>query len=249
MRRKMNGFAAGLMAMSLAAAAPLTASAGAVSETQTTAITAETRAKKPDAGKQDKTDTTKPNKAQSQKAGKVTCTAAGKVNVSFKNKVVYTDNVRAVITDAQGNEIACKISKKNKNLLTVSVSGLVAGQTYTITIDGIVGKDTAEAVTITQSFVAKGMKTSCKTSKPVVSNNKFVTIKMNGSAYYKDAAVVVTDSDGNTCDAKIVKKAKGNIKIQITGMQKGKTYTITINGVKTKKEKNFGSITKTVTVK
>ena len=70
---------------------------------------------------------------------------------------------------------------------------------------------------------------------------------MNGAVQYTDATVTVKDSAGKECAAKIVKKAKGNIKVQITGLEKGKTYTITINGVKAKKEKNYGSITKTIT--
>ena len=92
------------------------------------------------------------------------------------------------------------------------------------------------------------MKTHCKASGATVSNNKFVVLKMNGAVQYKDATVTVKDSAGKECAAKIVKKAKGNIKVQITGLEKGKTYTITINGVKAKKEKNYGSITKTITV-
>lgn len=40
--------------------------------------------------------------------------------------------------------------------MTVTVSGLVKGQNYTLTIDGILGKDSAEAVVITKTFTAKG---------------------------------------------------------------------------------------------
>lgn len=72
---------------------------------------------------------------------------------------------------------------------------------------------------------------------------------MQGTVEYKDATVSVKDEAGNECEAKIVKKSKGNIKVQITGMKKGVKYTITINGVKTKSEKNYGSITRTVTGK
>ena len=245
MRRKVRGMVVGMLAMSMVATAPISAFACQAGSAEGVTITTEVRAKKPDTGK---TDTKKPQKAESQKVGKVTCTSAGKVNISFKNKVTYTDALRAVITDAQGQEITCKISKKNKSLLTVSVAGLVSGQTYTITIDGILGKDSAQPVTITKSFVAKGIKTQCKASSATVSNNKFVTLKMNGTVDYKDATVTVKDSAGNVCKAKIVKKAKGNIKVQITGLKKGNTYTITIDGVKTKKEKNYGSITKKITV-
>lgn len=188
-------------------------------------------------------------KVESQDVSKVTCTASGKLNVSFKGKVTYTDALKAVITDEEGTEIKCNISKKNASLMTVSVAGLVKGQKYTLTIEGILGKNASEPATIVKTFTAKGMKTACKVSKVSVAKKKFVTIKMKSSAYYKDAAVVVNDANGNVYDAKIIKKAKGNIKVQISGLKKGEKYTITISGVKTKKEKNFSSITKTFVAK
>ncbi len=203
--------------------------------------------------KNDKTDQTKTEdssvKVESQDVSKVTCTASGKLNVSFKGKVTYTDALKAVITDEEGKEIKCNISKKNASLLTVSVAGLVKGQKYTLTVEGILAKNADEPATIVKTFIAKGMKTACKVSKVSVAKKKFVTIKMKSSAYYKDASVVVNDVDGNVYDAKIIKKAKGNIKVQITGLKKGTKYTITISGVKTKKEKNFSSITKTFVAK
>ena len=246
MRKSVKGMAVGLLTMSMLVSAPAMAYAGqANGAANDVAIT--TLAKKPET-KKPETETKKP-KVESQKVGKVTCTSAGKVNISFKGKVTYTDGLKAVIKDADGREIACKIAKKNKSLLTVSVAGLGKGQTYTITIDGVLGKDSTEAAAITKSFVAKGMKTQSKVGKVSVESKKFVVLKMKSATYYKDATVSVKDSKGAECEAKIVKKAKGNIKVQISGMKKGNTYTITINGVRTQKEKNYGSITKTVTVK
>lgn len=244
MRKSVKGMAVGLLTMSMLVSAPAMAYAGqANGAANDVAIT--TLAKKPETKKPE----TKKPKVESQKVGKVTCTSAGKVNISFKGKVTYTDGLKAVIKDADGREIACKITKKNKSLLTVSVAGLVKGQTYTITIEGVLGKDSTEVATITKSFVAKGMKTQSKVGKVSVENKKFEVLKMKSATYYKDATVSVKDSKGTECEAKIVKKAKGNIKVQISGMKKGNTYTITINGVRTQKEKNYGSITRTVTVK
>lgn len=240
-KRNLKGIVAGVLALSMMVSAPTMAFAQENGDAGIASYTATMAAKKP-AGD-------KVAKPKAQEVGKVTCTSAGKVNISFKQKVTYTDALKAVIKDEAGNEIACKISKKNKSLLTVSVSGLVKGQKYTLEIEGILGKDSAEAVVVKKVFTAKGMKTQSKVGKATVQSKKFVVLKMKGSAYYKDATVVVKDGDGKACDAKIVKKAKGNIKVQIDGMKKGQKYTITINGVKTKKEKNFGSITKTVTVK
>lgn len=242
-RKSVKSILAGALAMSMVVGAPTVTFAQQV-DGNSVVIETETRAKKPEG-------TQKPvnKKAKAQEVGKVTCTSAGKVNISFKQKVTYTDALKAVITDESGREITCKISKKNKSLLTVSVSGLVKDQKYTLKIEGILGKESTEAVAINKVFTAKGMKTQSKVGKTSVQGKKFVVLNLKSAAYYKDASVIVKDSKGNDCAAKIVKKAKGNVKVQITGMKKGEKYTITINGIKTKKEKNYGSITRTVTVK
>ena len=220
-RKNVKGMVAGALAMSMMVGAPGAAFAQQPDESRVAAA-AQVKAKKPE-----KEPESTQTKAKSQEVGKVTCTSSGKVNVSFKQKVTYTDVLKAVITDANGGEMPCKILKKNKNLMSVSVSGLVKGQTYTLT----------------------GMKTQNKVGKTQVTDGKFVILKMNSAAFYKDATVSVTDSQGNACDAKIVKKAKGNLKVMIAGMKKGEKYTITINGIKTKKEKSYSSITKSVTIK
>lgn len=193
-------------------------------------------------------ETTEAVKLEPQKVSKVTCTASGKVNVSFKGKVTYTDALKVTITDEEGKETECRIKKKNKGTMQIAVSGLVKGQKYTLTIDGVLAKNAKEAVTITKTFTAKGMKTACKVSKASVTK-KFVTLKMKSKAYYKDATVTIRDADGNVYDAKIVKKSKGNIKVRVAGLKTGKKYTVTVTGVKTKKEKSYSSITKTFTAK
>lgn len=241
-KKSAKKFLAGILAMSMMAGTPILASAG-----QNTVAFAEAKAKKPNHA--NSTQTTEKTQAMPQEIRKITCTSSGKLNVSFKQKAGYTNELKATSTDAEGKEIPCKISKKKNKLMSVSVSGLVKGETYTLTIDGVMGIGSTEAAAITKTFTAKGMKTKCRIGNASVAGKKFIVLKMNGAAYYKDATVTVKDSAGNDCAAKIVKKAKGNVKVQIEGMKRGETYTITIQGIRTKKEKNYGSVTRTVTVK
>ena len=155
MRKNVKGIAVGILTMSMLVSAPIMAFAGQTNGIGDSSVTAITQlAPKKDVNKpgNDKPGTTKP-KVESQKVSKVTCTSAGKVNISFKGKVTYTNELKAVIKDAEGREIPCKISKKNKSLLTVTVAGLVKDQTYAITIEGILGKDSTEVATITKNFV------------------------------------------------------------------------------------------------
>lgn len=237
--RNFKKLLAGVLAVSMMAGTPVLAS-----EPQMAAVFAEAKAKKPDS-----TQTTEKTEGKAQEVGKVTCTSAGKLNISFKEDVIYTNALKASIKDLNGTEIPCKISKKKNRLLSVAVEGLVKGQNYTLIIEGVLGKDSAEAVTIEKVFTAKGMKTKSRIGNASVKGKKFVVLKMNGAAYYKDTSVTVKDSAGNDCAAKIIKKSKGTVKIQIAEMKKGEKYTVTIQGIRTKKEKNYGSVTKSVMIK
>ena len=221
-KRKVKRILAGVLAVSMMAGMPIIVSAD-----QAMVISTEAKAKKPNNAYTPQT--TEKTQAIPQEIKKITCTSAGKLNVTFKQKVTYTSAINAVITDTEGKEIPCKISKKKNKLMSVTVSNLVKGQVYTLKIEGVMGKESAEAATIVKTFTAKGMKTKSKIGKVSVSGSNFVVLKMNGAAYYKDATVTVKDSAGNECAARIIKKAKGNIKVQ--------------------KEKNYGSVSRKITVK
>ena len=165
---------------------------------------------------------------------KITCTASGKLNISFGQNVAYTETLNAVITDNSGKEIECGIS----------VKGLIKGQNYNLTIEGIANYNSDKAATVSKIFTAKGMKTASSVEKVSMTKKNVIILHTKSAAYYKDATVEVKDADGNILSAAIIKKAKGNIKIKVDGLEKGKKYTVTVNGVKTKKENNFSSITK-----
>ena len=179
---------------------------------------------------------------------KVKCTTSGKITLTFANKVKYTEGLCVFVTNENGTEIECTIVKKNKKSIDIVTKGLVNGQNYTITVDGLLVEDSTNVTSVSKTFCVKGIKTSCKIKKVNVSK-KYVTLSLKCSAYYKNASVEVTDSEGNVMKSAIVKKTKGKIKIKVKGMVSNKTYTVKINGVKTKKEKNYSSIQKTFAVK
>ena len=188
--------------------------------------------------------------AKKTKVTKVTCTSDGKVTISFKNKVSYTDEASAIITAEDGTEIACTISKQNKRAMVMTAEGLVQGQKYTLTVSGIIVEDSTEATTITKTFTVKGMKTKNRIVKTTANSDAdTVTIKMSAATFYKEATVEVTDTEGEELDATIVKKTRNAIKVKVEGLEKGEKYKVTINGVKTKKEKNYSTVTKTVKAK
>lgn len=204
---------------------------------------------KPKAENKAHTKSTETTTSTEVNIAKITCTASGKLNVSFGQNVTYTETLNAIITDNSGKKIECSISAKSRRKLTVSVKGLIKGQNYNLTIEGIANYNSNKFAAVSKTFTAKGMKTACSAEKVSMAKKNVIILHTKSAAYYKDAAVEVKDADGNILSATIIKKAKGNIKIKVDGLEKGKKYTVTVNGVKTKKENNFSSITKTFTAK
>ena len=125
---------------------------------------------------------------------------------------------------------------------------MVKGQKYTVQISGVKAAGAEEYAAVECEFTAKKLKTAVRTEKPAVSKN-FVIIKFKGKAVFKDIAVTMADEGGSELAAKIVKKTKSQIRISTEGLEHGKKYTVTVNGVKLKKEKNFGSVVRTFTIK
>ena len=191
-------------------------------------------------------------KVQAIKA-KATCTAAGKVNISFSQTVEWGEDAAAVLADADGKETTVTIDKKGKRTAVIRGEGMVKGQNYTVTISGIRTEGTTEYTSATCAFTAKKLKGNCKaekiTKKVSVKANNTIIVKCNGSVQLKDATVTVKDNEQKSYDAKIVGKSKGNIKVKVSGLKKGMSYTVTITGVKTKNELNYSSVTTTFVAK
>ena len=124
---------------------------------------------------------------------KITCTASGKLNISFGQNVAYTETLNAVITDNSGKEIECGISAKSRRKLTVSVKGLIKGQNYNLTIEGIANYNSDKAATVSKTFTAKGMKTASSVEKVSMTKKNVIILHTKSAAYYKDATVEVKE--------------------------------------------------------
>ncbi len=209
------------------------------------------------AAKKEGKDTAKeqPAAAQEQTAlkAKATCTAAGKINVSFSGAVEWSEDAAAALIDEEQKEITVSIAKKANRSVVVKGSGMVKGKPYTLSISGVKAKGAAEFGTVTAAFKAKKLKSSCKakkiSKKVAVKSKNTIIVKCKGQVQTKDVTVEVLDEADNRYDAAVTGKSKGNIKVKVSGLKKGKTYTITINGVKTKKETNYASIRTTFATK
>lgn len=191
----------------------------------------------------------KPTKPAKVKVEKVTVSTSGNLKVSFKKKVEWAKDAAITVVGEDGAEVSATLKNKTKTSVAVKTKGLVKGQKYTLKITGIKDKGTEEFSTASYSFVAKGIKTDAKISTVKVTGKNTVVVNFSSKVDYKDATVEVKDADGVAYEAKIVKKASGNVKVQIKGLTKGTKYTVVISGIKLKKEANYSTVTKTFVAK
>ena len=194
----------------------------------------------------------KPGKTKKFKVTAV-CKASGKITVKFSQKVEWSDEATAALTDAEGNAIEVTLSKKNKKSAIVEGEGMVIGNTYTLVLTGVKKADEEEFGSITVKVKAKKLKSKCrakKIGKKIKAKKKnVIRIKFKGNVQTKDTEATVTDEEGKEYTAKIKGKSKGSVKIAVKGLEKNTEYTVTITGVKTKKEKNYASVTTTFKTK
>lgn len=155
------------------------------------------------------------------------------------------------------------MKKSMKKLLVMSMVGamLMGSAPAVIANAEEATTETTTEVTTEQTDTTEASKTETDKKKPAkpqkVSVSKATCTsagKVNISfrknvSYASDLAVKIIAADGNTYDAKIAGKSKGNIKVSVSKLEKGKKYTVVINGVKGKKEANFGSISTTFVTK
>lgn len=145
-------------------------------------------------------------------------------------------------TDSQKKDQKDKKGKKSKK--DKKKQDICTGAAVTATgtaVDKGCGKSKKKKV------VVEKLKSKCKAykikKKIAVKEENTIVIKCKNKVMLKDAAVEVTDEDGDIYEAEITGKKKGNIKVTVSGLEEGEEYTITVTGVKTKKENNYGSVT------
>lgn len=236
MKKTIKNMIMGLMVLALVFAGPFTSMVSAAESTEaTTEVTQPTKPTKP---------------VKPAKVIKTTCSSSGKVKVYFQKSVQYKkDAVSISVKDAAGKDVTASITSKCKKSLTFKVTGAVSGEKYSFTINGIKVKKQTEYGSVTGSFKMKQLKAKVRCSrfgKRISSKGtRVLTLKCNQRVYLKDATVTVKDAAGNTCPATIKKAGKKNILISISGLQKKTSYTITLTGIKTKSEANYGVVTAT----
>ncbi len=143
-----------------------------------------------------------------------------------------------------------KKSKKHHTICTGSAMVATGGACHK---DVASKKDKTKVSSGSSISADKKVKSKCKLckikKKIKVKDENTIVIKCKNKVAWKNTTVEVTDEEDNTVEAEITKKTKKKIKINVSGLEKGEKYTVTITGVKTKKDKIYGSVTTTFSTK
>ena len=77
------------------------------------------------------------------------------LDIEFAGKVSYEANCEVMVTDAAGKQYNCTIIEKDRDSIEVWADGLTRGETYTVTVSGVIAADSSAAETYSREFVAR----------------------------------------------------------------------------------------------
>lgn len=187
-----------------------------------------------------------PALAAAPKVKKVEYEGNGVVDVDFTTKNVRYKNARVAVKDATGKYLYAKILEKDSDDISFKVTGLKAGKAYTFTITGV-----RAGLTGTYGMVKGSFKTP--SLKPAIKKVKFdaidgeLEIDFATLVQYKNLKVTVKNALGKKLTIRKIEKDFEGLDLDVSGMIKGKKYTVTVSGVRVKGVGSFTSVSKTFT--
>jgi len=185
-----------------------------------------------------------PALAAAPKIKKVEYDGNGVVDVDFTTKNVRYKNAKVVVKDSAGKRLTAKIIEKDTDEISFKVTGVKAGKKYTFTISGVRAGKSGSYGTVKGSF-------STPSGKPRIVKVAFdpdyddLEIDFATDVEYKNLKITVRDADGNNLLIYNIEKDPDNLDMDVEGMVVGKTYTITVSGVRVKGVGSYTSVSKT----
>lgn len=77
------------------------------------------------------------------------------LDIEFAAKVSFDPGCEVTVTDAAGKQYGCTIIEKDWDGIEVRVDGLTRGETYTVSVSGVIASDSGTAETYSREFKAK----------------------------------------------------------------------------------------------
>ena len=187
-----------------------------------------------------------PAMAAAPKIRKTDYEGNGVVEVDFKTENVRYKGAKVVVKDANGKKLAAKILEKDDDDLTFKVTGLKANGKYTYTISGVRAGRTGSYGKVSGTFKTPSSGPSIKKVK-YDREDRELEIEFATKVQFNGLKVTVKDAKGKALSVRWIEKGDDDLELKLSGVQRGKTYTVTVSGVRVRGKGNFVSVSKTFT--
>ncbi len=169
----------------------------------------------------------------------------GYVEVDFSERVSYR-YPKVTVTDAAGNTCTARITDRDSDDLTFRVTGIRANTRYTYKITGVRSKATGASVSITDSFKTPASELAIR-EVDYSARDRELEIEFYGLVQYKNPRVTVKDAAGKTYPAVIIEKESRELEVRVSGLVRGRKYTVTVSGLRLRGDVRYTSVSKKFT--
>lgn len=155
------------------------------------------------------------------------------IEIDFLSSVRLKSTATVSVKDSSGNTYKASINEHDSDDLSLDVTGLKAGKSYTVTIKGIKKSSASQYGTLTIQFSIPSSSKLRVKDVDFDADDREITFDFNNDVTYKDAKVVITNASGSkTYTTKIVEKEDDELTVRVSGLKEGNSYQYKITGVK-----------------
>ncbi|MEG1362192.1 MAG: hypothetical protein RSC69_06510 [Lachnospiraceae bacterium] len=180
---------------------------------------------------------------------KIEVKSDSQVDVSFKTKVKYR-RAKVKIVDQNKKEYPATVKFNSGFECSIIAKGMPNNTNFTFEISGIRTKGSKEYTTVSGVFfISKkdlvptpGGKVNVKVDEVEFEDDE-LSIEFKGKVSWNNPTVKITDKAGKVFEAELSDYDREECTIVIEGLEEGETYYYEITGIKSSKDKEFGTIT------
>lgn len=174
---------------------------------------------------------------------------SGKVEVEFYEDVSYK-NTRVTVKDSSGRNYRARILRKDSDDILFRVLGYRGGKKYTFIIHGIKTRGTGVYRSVKGILKIPSATSAARiVIKELEYNNGRLDVEFGHRVQWKKPQVSVKDSGGRTYPARIADRDGDDCEIRVSGLKRGRKYTVRITGIKKRGAGKFTSVAKSFYVK
>lgn len=153
------------------------------------------------------------------------------IELDFLSNISLKRNAKVTVKDSSGTSYKTTIHEVDNDDLSLDVTGLKTGKTYTIKIKGIKNSSASKYGTLKIKFSIPKASVSVKEVE-YDAEDKEVTFDFNKNVSYQNLKVVITNTSGTkTYSTKVVEQDSNDLSVRVSGLKTGSKYCYKITGV------------------